>query len=73
LTIWLYAGMRRTGEIRLSVAPLQGELGVSRTAAYRALRLLERAHLIAVVRHKGRKPIVRLLDHQRSQPMISPG
>ena len=62
LAIWLYARIRRTGEVRLSVAPLYAELGVSRTAAGRALRHLEQARLIAVVRHVGRKPIVTLLD-----------
>ena len=62
LAIWLHARIRRTGEIRLSVAPLGAELGVSRMAAYRALQHLEQAHLIAVIRHRGRKPLVRLLD-----------
>jgi hypothetical protein len=61
LHLWLWAGMTKSREITVSVSAL-AELGVGRNAAYRALSSLERANLITVVRHVGRKPRVTLLD-----------
>jgi hypothetical protein len=53
--------MTKSREMTVSVSAL-AELGVERNAAYRALSSLERANLITVVRHIGRKPRVTLLD-----------
>ncbi len=61
MTLRLLAGMQAAGPVALSSARLQ-EAGVDRHAAYRALRNLEQAGLVAVVRHRGRQPRVTILD-----------
>ena len=53
--------MQRLRTIRISHKILR-ELGVTRYAAYRSLKCLEKAGLISVVRRVGRCPIVTLLD-----------
>ena len=57
LQICYWRGIRRSDRFPLSVSSLE-HLGVSRSSAYRALHALEEAGLIAVERHRGRRPIV---------------
>jgi hypothetical protein len=52
--------LKRTADIPLSLSRLR-ELGVNRFAAARGLAALEKAGLVAVLRHRGRKPVVTLL------------
>jgi hypothetical protein len=59
--IWYWAGIKRTREIALSISWLSN-LRVDRFSGYRGLAALEKAGLVSVVRHPGRKPIVTLLD-----------
>ena len=60
MAIWLWAGMKRGATVPLSIRNL-ATMGISRHAAYRALAALERADLVSVARHPGRKPIVTIL------------
>jgi len=60
VVVHLLAGMRRGGPVSLSGARLC-ELGVGRHAAYRALRHLEEAGLVAVQRRRGRQPVVTIV------------
>ena len=55
------SGIKLKRTITLSSTPLR-ELGVSRYAAYRALRALEQARLVSVERHAGRQPVVTILE-----------
>jgi hypothetical protein len=61
MALWLWAGMKRSRRLSLSISSLSA-MGVKRNAGYRAMNELERAGLISVVRHTGRKPKVTLLD-----------
>ena len=65
VALWFWAGITYSREIALSVTRL-AELGVGRHAAYRALKGLEKAGLVDVQRHPGRKPIVTVLDAPKS-------
>lgn len=66
VVVHLLAGMRRGGPVSLSRARLR-ELGVDRHAAYRALRRLEEAGLVAVQRRRGRQPVVTILASETDQ------
>jgi hypothetical protein len=59
--LWYWAGITRSREIRVSMKGLE-QLGISRFSGYRGLTALENAGLISVERHRGRRPIVTLLD-----------
>jgi len=61
IEVWFQAGLKRSTEVTISLSRFR-LFGVSRFAAARGLRALERAGLISVVRHPGRKPLVRILD-----------
>ena len=61
LALWFWAGIKRSGQVALSISRLS-MLGVSRFAAYRGLAALERVGLVAVHRQRGRKPIVTILE-----------
>ena len=61
IEIWFWAGIKGPEGIKLSTASLI-KFGVERHSAYRAVNALENAGLISVIRHKGRKPIVSLID-----------
>jgi len=63
IAIWHWAFIKGSGQIALSISRLK-ELGVSRYAAYRGLKALERAGLISVHRQKGRKSVVTIMDHR---------
>jgi hypothetical protein len=59
--LWFLAGLTKSRSVVLPTAKL-ASLGVDRYAAYRAIRALETAGLVSVVRHRGRHPIVTLND-----------
>jgi hypothetical protein len=61
LAIRLWTGIKKTNDIVVPTTTL-GEMGVTRHSARRALHALERAGLITVTRHVGRKTRVHLLD-----------
>jgi hypothetical protein len=61
MELWLMAGMRISPVIPLSTERLKS-WGVSRWAAYRALRSMERAGLVRVSRHRGRLARVTILE-----------
>lgn len=62
LHLWFEAGMTGSADVAPSLSSMQRNAGVSRFAASRGLAVLEAAGLVAVERHAGRKPRVRLLD-----------
>jgi hypothetical protein len=57
LVIQFLAGMKKSKTINLSSDEL-GRVSVSRTAGYRALKRLEKAGLVDVIRGRGRLPTV---------------
>ena len=59
--LWFWAGIKNSREVSLSISKMS-VLGVKRDAGYRGLAALEETGLVSVVRHRGRKPIVTLLD-----------
>ena len=61
IALWLWRGIKKSYRVKLSVKGLE-ELGVSRHAAYRALKVIEERGLASVERHRGRSPRVTLLD-----------
>lgn len=61
VALQMQVAMARGVEVRLSGDRLH-EIGVDRHSAYRALKALEEAGLASVKRHRGRSPVVTLLD-----------
>ncbi len=60
--IWLVQQVRKTRAAAVAVSnEALAKYGVGRKAKRLALRQLEAAGLIAVVRHKGKTPVVKLL------------
>ena len=74
LALLFMAGIKRNSEVALPLGQLK-EMGVDRHAAYRGLKQLESAGLVAVRRAPGRKTSVQLLGHevQLTARRISPG
>lgn len=70
LEVWRESGCSRAQTVKVSTSAL-GSLGVSRRAAYAALRRLEVAQLVSVDRHRGRSPIVTILNSGNT-PTVSP-
>ena len=62
IALWRWAGIKRTGVIKLSLSCAAGELGTSRSALSRGLAALEAAELVSVKRQAGCRPEVTLLD-----------
>lgn len=60
LAVWHLSALKKRKSVRLSSQALT-RFAVTPTATYRALRALEQARLVQVERHKGRRPIVRIL------------
>lgn len=60
VTLYLLMGLRKGTSVKLGRKHLS-EIGVSRYAAYRALKAMERAGLVAVVRQRGSAPTVTIL------------
>jgi hypothetical protein len=78
LAIWFWAGVRRSRQVPFRMLWLKTTLGVDRCSAYRGLDALERVGLVSVIRHRGRKSLVTLLDapaglQQRAAPVESSG
>jgi hypothetical protein len=67
VAIWFLAGMKKSSTVSLAAAVLR-TFGVSRHSVYRALSALESAALVSVDRHRGRNPIVTLLEAGQPQP-----
>ena len=67
VALWFWAGIKRSARVTLSVGQM-AELGMSRWSVYRALAALESAGLVAVDRHRGRHPVVTILDGRDKRP-----
>src|ERR1700751_5550835 len=63
LGIWFWAGVRKSSHVAFSMSWLKSTFGVSRYCGYRGLAALEAVGLVSWHRHRGRKPMVTLLDH----------
>jgi hypothetical protein len=61
VALWHLAGMKNNGRVLLSGSVLTS-FGVSRYSTSRALKSLERAKLVEVERHPGRRAVVTILD-----------
>ena len=61
MACWLFSGWERSAEFELGLSEW-GEVGLSRFAAGRGLRSLERAGLVSVRDRPGQKPIVTIQD-----------
>jgi len=60
-------GLRRSPSVRLGLKQF-AELGISRYAAARGLRALEKAGLVIVERRHGRKPVVTVVEVDEPVP-----
>jgi hypothetical protein len=60
--IWVWAGIKNSRQVAFSMSWLQRTFGVNRCSGYRGLTALEKVGLVSVSRHRGRKPLVTLLD-----------
>ena len=71
--LWHWRGWKKKNEFGFSGARCAQELGVNRSTVHRALRALERAHLVQVVWGTTRSPVVRLLDlePEPKEPVLS--
>jgi hypothetical protein len=69
--LWHWAGIKRTAEISLSMVDMYRQLGVNRHSGARGLKVLEKARLVSVVRHRGRHPIVTILASSPAPLSIS--
>ncbi len=65
LELWLWAGIKKSRTVRISLSNLRVAPKLSRSSASRGLAALERAGLVTVVRRSGRKPTVTLQDTAR--------
>ena len=63
VALWIrfWSGVKRSNQVAISISGLS-VMGVSRYAAYRGLAALEGAGLVAVRRHRGRKPRVTVIE-----------
>lgn len=61
MVLWHHAGLQKSRHVAVSMSAFV-EFGISRFTAARGLAALEAAGLVAVERHAGRKPRVRLND-----------
>ena len=61
IALWFLSGMKRSRKVLMPLAELSA-FGVSRFAAYRGLGALEKAELVSVARHQGRKSVVTILN-----------
>ena len=61
IVLWLLAGMTKRRRVQVQSRYLR-EAGLDRHATYRALKALEAARLVEVVRVRGRSPVVTILD-----------
>jgi hypothetical protein len=63
---WMIAGWERAAEFELALGAWL-DFGLSRFAAGRGLKCLDRAGLVGIVERPGRSPVVTLLAAPRSQ------
>ncbi len=61
LKLWFQRGLSRGRPAKFNMSRFQNEMGISRDATRRALKALEAAGLIRVVRRPGRAPIVEII------------
>jgi hypothetical protein len=66
IELWFWAGVKNSRTVAISLSHLRATR-IHRSSASRGLQALERAGLVAVVRHSGRKPIVTLLDYDAEE------
>lgn len=60
IRLWFEAGLAKSDRVKISMTGM-AKKGISRFAASRGLVALEKARLVSVVRHAGRKPEVTIL------------
>lgn len=72
LGLWFWVGVRKSCQVALSMSWLKATLGVDRCSAYRGLAALERCGLASVIRHRGRKSLVTLLDARAGLQLTAP-
>jgi hypothetical protein len=60
LAIWFHAGLEKRREVQLAGSTMVA-MGINRAAGYRGLAALEKAGLITVERHRGRRARVTLV------------
>ena len=71
IQIWHEVGFSKSSEVAISMTGM-ARMGVSRWAASRGLEALEKAGLVSVVRHPGRKPVVTILTASPAQGASPP-
>ena len=64
--IWYLVGINRHSTVNLTNTALK-QFNVSRDSKYRALKALEKAGLLTVVRTNGKNPQVTLLDYKETE------
>lgn len=64
--IWYLVGIKRHSTVNLTNNALD-QFNVSRDSKYRALKALEKAGLLTVVRTNGKNPQVTLLDYKETE------
>ena len=72
--LWHYSGLERATKLGVqfkgSISRISRDMGISRTAATRGLKQLEKVNLVSVERRKGRKTLFRLRDIEKSELRI---
>ena len=61
MALWFLAGMKGEAVVTLSQKVLRAWC-IERNACYRGLAALEKVKLISVERHRGRNPVITILD-----------
>ena len=64
--IWYLVGINRHSTVNLTNTALK-QFNVSRDSKYRALKALEKAGLLTVVRTNGKNSVVTLLDYKETE------
>jgi hypothetical protein len=70
IALWLYAGISSNNTVPINLSRLK-DWGVKRDAGRRGLCALEKAGLVTVVRHVGRKPIVTINEYNKIKHEVS--
>jgi hypothetical protein len=61
IVLWFLRGVKRSRTVELTRSKLAW-FGISRHAGYRGVAKLEKAGLVSVKRHRGRSPVVTILQ-----------
>jgi hypothetical protein len=74
LSIWFLVGLKKMDTVQVTNSTL-AKFSVGRKAGYSGLAALENAGLISVKRHRGRSPVVTVLDYgtRRHRPAQEDG